>query len=365
MESDLNKILKKHLDKIFVTLDQERMTVINAIMGNIDILIENSEKWFGEDNPDEFNRVVRSLFTVANFLVENQKDFDDILSVTEKKKINIESFFELIMKGLISILNYSEYKITSKLDDDSLNVFTSENVLKESVYNIFFSLYPFMKDNSHCEILIENDHFNVIVTLNFYNLTSGFPGPDIIKKRLFTYAANGEEKINIGVEPAMSSLRSIGSIVKVNDLNHEDEFTISIKFPRVELFKTLQQNKALSVDDKAKDEIICLSFDDPMMKLLIEDAVRDSGYFIKSLKISEILENIESCSNITGVILEYIDGMNDNDDFFQFLFDKGIKVIMIYGESINIDEFTFSKNTHNIQKPFYIENIIQILEDRI
>ncbi len=365
MKPDINTILKKHIDHIFLNLDQERMTIINALMGNVDILIENSEKWFGEKNPDEYNRVVRSLFTLANFLVENKKDFNDIFYISEKSKIDITAFFQLTIRELICILDYSEYNIINKFDKEILFVYTSENVLKESLYNIFFSLYPFMKDNSSCSITIEEDNFNIISTITFNNLTENFPGPDIIKKRLYSYKINEEEKINIGLEPAISSLRSIGSIVKINNINPKNSQTLSIKFPRVELYEKLQMNKELHVPSVVKNETVCTIIDDPMMKLLIEDILHENGYSIKSINITDIGNLINTEHDFSALILEFNSDILNETKILNELTGNGKKIVMIYGEKDNIGILKDLKDINNFQKPFYIENIIQILEKTI
>ena len=50
-----------------------RKSVAANIRGNVDILMNKSRDWFGSDVPEEYERVIRSLFTVAAFLIEKQK----------------------------------------------------------------------------------------------------------------------------------------------------------------------------------------------------------------------------------------------------------------------------------------------------
>ncbi len=362
MSSDVEKIIEKTLKQIFLNYDQERLTVINALMSNVDILLNNSEAWFGEDSPDEYKRVTKSLLKLSNFLVGNRNNYEVMTSVSEKSSIILKPVIEIIIRELMDILDYSEISVKTLLSDDETKIITSGTILKESIYNIFFSLYPFMKDDSKCDISISKDNFNITVDFDFKNLNEFFPGSAELKKRLFTYVHNGEEKIGIGIDSAVNSLRNTGAVIKIQALNRTAVFSLTVQFPSIEFYDHISEirNSEKVMLDKKNDGTILAVIEDPMMHLLLDDFVEENGLVLQVINLIE-LNGVKDFSAFNAVIFDYSLEIFNYPDIIENLSKSKMKLILIHGKNDSRAEGEFFSSFNKLMKPFNIDDIVKLL----
>jgi len=359
---DIDSIIQKIVEKKLSTYEQERLTVLNAIMGNIDIMMNKSDEWFGKDIPEEYSRVIRSLFSLSAFLLEKKSNKFEVSKIDNHNEINLTDFMKQIIGELNNILDFGEMKISSQSAKNDLIIKFSEIVLKEAVYNIFFSVYPFMINNSLCIINLSESSINISAEFLFDNLSSSYPGASELKKNIYTYVQGNYEKLGIGIETAISSLRAAGSIVKVNELQYRDKFSLSIMFPLPDFYKDIESIRITEYKSHLNrySGEIALTIHDPFLKLFITDILNEYGYSIKHVEYSDIVSCLQS-ETIKAIIIEFHESLMENMESLNVSSTRPFKRIMIFDEKDDKNGSCFKTFT-SIIKPFNIDDIIEKIE---
>ena len=263
---DIEQIIKKIVDKNFSTYEQERLTVLNALLGNIDILMNKADEWFEQAIPEEYSRVIRSLFSLSAFLLEKKHSNFEVSKIEKYQEICIHQFLTQFVNELENILDLGEMNISTADDQNELLIRTSEVILRDAFYNIFFSIYPFMKKDSSCVINLSENKLNISIDFVFQKLTSIFPGASEIKKNIYAYRHGELDKVGIGIDSAIVSLRSAGAIVRINELPFNDRFSLSIMFPALEFYKGIEHVRGnnLKTDITRYSGEIVMEINDPL-----------------------------------------------------------------------------------------------------
>lgn len=360
---DIENVIKKIIDRNFSTYEQERLTVLNALMGNIDILMNSADLWFGERIPEEYSRVIRSLFSLSAFLLEKKQNSLEVDKIDKYQEICIYSFLKQFVSELKNILDFGEMHIIASDEDREMLVRTSASILRESFYNIFFSVYPFMKTDSSCKITLVKSRLNISIEFTFDKLAPAFPGVAEIKKNVYTYRQGDLDKIGIGIDSAIVSLRSSGSIVRVNELPYKDRFSLTIMFPALDFYTGLERirrdNAATEIHTREGDLI--LSINDPFMKLFLTDALHEFGYNVLTINPGDSAINAAGGS-FKAMIIEYSREISSE---IENLLDAGLAVrvkILICNHNDSIQEL-YLEDTVKIIKPFNIEELIDLIEN--
>ena len=362
MSIDYDSIIKKSLEQIFHNIDQERSTVVNAVTGNVDILMKKSDEWFGKDVPEEYLRVIRSLFTLSTFLVEKRRNDDELSIIKVQDKIRLSAVIKQIIRELMEILDYGALNVTADFENEEPFILTSEQVFKESIYSIFFSLYPFMKKDSSCDIKLKNDNYNIIAQFNFKRLTESFPGHSEIKKRIFSYNQNNQEKIGIGIDSAINTLRSIGSIVKTDSLSISTLFSMSITFPtldfmsQVEKIREVKNSKIITFEKG----IVLAVVNDPMMRLLLSDLIGENGYSLNIVSVDDF-KNMTDLSQYRTIILDLCSELYSAADLIKMIKPDDFTLILIHGAKDEAADDNIFSSFRKFQKPFNIDDIIDYI----
>ena len=365
MSIDYDSIIKKSLEQIFHSIDQERTTVVNAVTSNVDILMKKSEEWFGRDVPEEYLRVIRSLFTLSTFLVEKRRHYDELSIIKVQDKIRLSVVIKQIIRELMEILDYGGLNISDDFNGEEPFIQTSEQVLKESIYSIFFSLYPFMTKDSYCDIKLKKDSYNIVAEFNFKKLTDSFPGNSEIKKRIFSYNQNNQEKIGIGIDSAISTLRTIGSIVKTDSLSISKLFSMSITFPtldfinQVEKIRELNSSKIITLEKG----LILSIINDPMMRLLLNDLITDNGYSLNIVSVEEF-KTLTSLSQYKTLIFDLCSELYSAAELIKKIQPHDYTLILIHGARDADAEDEIFSSFRKFQKPFNIDDIIDYIKSQ-
>jgi len=365
MSIDYDSIIKKSLEQIFHNIDQERTTVVNAVTGNVDILVKKADEWFGADAPEEYLRVIRSLFTLSTFLVEKQRNNDELSIIKIKDKIKLSLVIKQIIRELMEIFDYGALNIAPDFEGEEPFILTSEQVLKESIYSIFFSLYPFMKKESSCDIKIRKENNNIIAEFHFKKLTESFPGHSEIKKRIFSYNQNNVEKIGIGIDSAINTLRSIGSIIKTDSLSISTLFTMSITFPTVDFMDQVEKIRELNSSKIAamgKGAVLAI-VNDPMMRLLLNDLIGENGYSLNIVSVDDF-KSITGLSQYKTLIFDLCSELYSASDLIKKINPDNFNLILIHGAKyVSADDEIFS-SFRKFKKPFNVDDIIDYIKSQ-
>ncbi len=365
MSIDYDSIIKKSLEQIFHDIDLERATVISAVTGNVDILMNKSRDWFGSDVPEEYERVIRSLFTVAAFLIEKQKNSDHLSIIKIQDHIRLSVIIKQIVKELMEIFGYGSLSVSMDFKEEEPSILTSEQLLKESIYNIFFSLYPFINKDSSCEIILKKDNYNISAGFYFKKLKESFPGHGEIKKRLFSYNQNNEEKIGIGIDSAINSLRSIGSVVRVDTLSMATFFSMNIMFPTTEFMDQVERIRNVNITKAVKPVkgTVLAVVNDPMTRLLLSDVIVESGYKLSIVSVKDFKDLVDlSCYKT--LVFDFSNELFAASDYVKKINNLNHHLILIHGEKdSNADDEIFS-SFKKLKKPFDVDSIIDYIESK-
>ncbi|HOP29125.1 MAG TPA: hypothetical protein PKZ64_06115 [Spirochaetota bacterium] len=360
---DLENIIKKIVDKNFSTYEQERLTVLNALLGNIDILMNKADGWFGDDIPEEYSRVIRSLFSLSAFLLEKKHSSFEISRIDKYQEINIHQFLTQFVNELKNILDLGEMNISAVDAGHEPVIRTSEVILRDAFYNIFFSVYPFMKKDSSCMINLNENRLNISIEFIFEKLSPIFPGATEIKKNIYSYRHGDLDKIGIGIDSATDNLRNAGAIVRINELPFKDRFSLSIMFPALEFYTGLEHIREHSQqgDSRKYDGDIAIHIADPFMKLFITDTLHECGYNVIQIPDNEL--NLHSLSGgLKAFIIEYDTAYPENTKALISINNLNFKKIVICSENDIISTASIAEFT-KIIKPFNIEELIDRIEN--
>ena len=363
MSIDYDSIIKKSLEQIYHSIDQERTTVMNAVTGNVDILMNKSDEWFGSNVPEEYKRVIKSLFTLTSFLVEKRKNSHDLSIIKIEDQIKLSVVIRQIVCELMEILDYGTLTVTADFTDDDPLILTSEQVLKESVYNIFFSLYPFMNKDSSCDIVLKKDNYNVSAYFHFKKLKESFPGHNEIKKRLFSYKQNNEEKIGIGIDSAIDSLRNIGSIVKVDSLSIPTLFSMNVIFSTVDFMDQIENIRKINsgkILKRGRGTVLAV-VNDPMMRLLLSDVISENGYELTIVSVDEF-KKMEAISGYKNIIFDFNNELISAGRFIEKIVKTNYNLILIHGEKDTHADDGIFVSFRKFRKPFNVDDIIDYIE---
>lgn len=359
---DIENIIKKIVDKNFSTYEQERLTVLNALLGNVDILMNSADGWFGKNIPEEYSRVIRSLFSLSAFLLEKKHSNFEVSRVEKYQEISLYLFTTQFVNELKNILDFGEMSISPADEKNDLIIRTSEIILRDAFYNIFFSVYPFMKQDSSCHINLSENRLNITVEFSFERLSRTFPGASEIKKNIFSYRHGELDKIGIGIDSAIVSLRSAGAIVRINELSSKDRFSLSIMFPALDFYTGLEHVRSNSkVDCSLYSGEVVLRISDPFMKLFITDTLHEYGYSVMPFSGNDPLLN-SAYGSIKALIVEHDDEIPDQIETLITGCPCSFKKILICNENDEtvkpyLNDFT------RVIKPFNIEELVNRIEN--
>jgi hypothetical protein len=263
----------------------------------------------------------------------------------------------------MEILDYGTLTVSADFAGDDPFILTSEQVLKESVYNIFFSLYPFMNKDSSCDIILRKDNYNVSAYFHFKKLKESFPGHGEIKKRLFSYKQNNEEKIGIGIDSAINSLRNIGSVVKVDSLSIPTLFSMNVKFSTTDFMDQIERIREVNSGKILKRDrgTVLAVINDPMMRLLLSDVISENGYKLNIVSVDEFIE-LKDMAEYKNIIFDFSIELFSAGSFIEKINNHNYNLILIHGENdAQADDGMFS-SFRKFRKPFNIDDIIDYIE---
>lgn len=365
MSIDYESIIKKSLEQIFHNIDQERTTLINAVTGNVDILMNKSKDWFGSEVPEEYQRVIRSLFNLTAFLVDKRKNGDNLSIIKIQDNIRLSVFIRQIVRELMEILDYGSLSVSMEFEGEEPSILTSEQLLKESIYNIFFSLYPFMNKDSSCDIVLKQDNYNVSAGFHFNKLKESFPGHGEIKKRIFSYNQNNEEKIGIGIDSAINSLRTIGSVVRVDALSMPTLFSMSIMFPTTEFMdqvERIREENSSKVIKRDRGTVLAI-VNDPMMRLFLNDVLAENGYKLSIVSVKDF-KDLTDLSPYETLIFDFCKELYKAVDYIKKINKLNHHLILIHGEQYSSADDEIFRFFKKLKKPFNADNLIDYIESK-
>jgi hypothetical protein len=351
--------------KFTAEIEQRRIIFQSVLNENIDILLHSSEKWFGEETPAGYRKVLHSLFALANSFMLEEYEYDVKPEDSEKSGFDLNNLILDLLSEFEATFKFGNFNRETD-GNDKYETFAPRERVRSALYNILISLYPFFEDSSVCDINIAKEHSNIIAVISFARLSGSFPGPVKIQRIFFPFLVGKKYSIGIGIYSAITGLKDAGARVSVPGLNEEGSFKIIISFPTREFLDSLddvKSEKILRDRRKSKSGEILMASSDLILEMVMTEFLTENGYSIKKADLSNI-ETLKNPDSYKAFIID-IEHLNrkmvDLDECIER--SSGFKrVIIVNGSDDKIADKLIDSGFIVMEKPIEVDEIIRKLE---
>ncbi len=365
LKMKIGEAVEESVKKFTAEIEQRRIIFQSVLNENIDILLHNSENWFGKETPEEYKKVLHSLFALANSFMLEEYDYE--LKPGDARKTRFE-----LNKVILDL--FSDFKSTFKFGNYNLErdknvkyeILAPREQVRKALYNILISLYPFFRDSSLCEIKIRKEYSNIITEISFNDLTDSFPGAVKMQRIFFPYITGRRYSIGIGIYSAITGLKDAGAQVNIPNFNETGNFKITISFPTIEFLDSLNDVRSQEIlhdRRKSKSGEILISSSDFILEMVLTEFLTENGYSINRVDLSNI-ETLENSHTYKAFIIDIEHLVKRSIEIKEFIeLSAGFKLnIIIYGSDDEIAEELLKSGCIVMKKPIEVEEIIRILE---
>ncbi len=365
IKKKIDEAVLEAVKKFTAEIEQRRIIFQSVLNENIDILLHNSEKWFGEETPVDYRKVLHSLFALANSFMLEEYEHNVKPGDIEKSRFDVNNLINDLIREFKSTFKFGNFnrETDGKGEYETL---TSRERVRSALYNILISLYPFFEDSSGCEIKVGKEYSNIITMISFTGLSESFPGAAKIQRIFFPYLTGGRYSIGIGIYSAITGLKDAGAQVSIPGLNDPGNFKIIISFPTLEFLDSLDDVRSAEIfidRRKSKSGQILIASSDFILEMVMTEFLAENGYSIKKADLSnnDTLKNPDTYKALV-IDLEHLNRIRiDIDECLEK--SSGFKrVIVINGSDDKIAEKLLAAGCIVIKKPIEVDEIIKNLE---
>ncbi len=273
IEQLINQSIKRLKDEYELL----NITLLNALHRNIDIMVENSDKWFGKDVPREFRDVVSSLMTLTYLYCQEKAELTSSATEVHYEEFKPDVFINSVITDMESVLGLKNVLVDLELSDATIR--TSKKILRDSLLNIFLSMTHFMAPDSTIQISLAEEATRVRLTLRFNGLSADLPETSKLFRVFYSFFDGSDYRINIGLSVALENLRNIGVMVKVTRKSPgEIEMEFSIPTTRfLETISQIQKREATTITTDTQETVL-LCIDDVILEMVLSEALQDAGF---------------------------------------------------------------------------------------
>lgn len=338
-------------------VEMRKSLFLNVLFRNVDILMENTGKWFGSEVPSEYSQVVNSLVhlsvsyleEVDGFVNALSEDIYEVFAPGDIIKGCLESFGNMIKPGKKTFESQGTPEIN-----------TSSVLLKDSVNNIFLSMAPYINDNSELSVSLKEGKSDVLLDISFSGLSDDLPETNKLLKLFYSVKIDEVYRIRIGLSLPVENLKRIGAIVKFT--RNTDGINVNVRFPSVDFLKTVDDIRKHYAERslKKKEGLVYLSISDRITEMFLFDNLSDLGYVIKNIK-TPAGPFADSPSDSTFLITDFERILSSYDDVLSFCASiEGKKIIVIEREN-DVIPVECGKMLSVVKFPFEIETIAELM----
>ncbi len=361
----IEEIIKKSIDKLNHDIDLRNSLYLNIIHRNIDTLVDNSHKWFGDAVPKEFIEVLNSLINLSIIFGDRARKSTELIFEKSYQEFQPSEILESIKYDFIEMLAFSSFDIKSS---GTISIITSKQIFKDSLYHIFFCISQFVNDNSECHVSLYTEHSSEIIDIQYLNLNESMPDIRTLLRLFFPYDTQSnisqitDMNIRVGLNIAVENIKRIGGIIHIDTIGLGSKgLKVRISFPTKELLNTINDVRKYTYiqHDSSHSGTIVLSLLDKMTELLISESLQDAGYDIDIEHITKI-KLIKDIEDVTAVIVDYdniIQNYESVEQFSEQLFEK--RIVIIYKKSAYEKEI--GANIKCVSFPFEIDSILELI----
>lgn len=334
------------------------ITLLNALHRNIDIMIANAERWFGQDVPQEYRDVLNSLMTLTYLYCQEKADISSTSAETLYEEFKPDVFINSVITDMESVLGMKNVLV--ELDLSEATIRTSKKILRDSLLNVFLSMGQFMSDDSTTKIKLTEKPTTIQLKLLFENLGGNVPEMSKLSRVFYSYFDGADYRINIGLSVALENLRNIGVMVKVTRIS-TDTIEMEFSIPTTHFLETISQiqkreSTAVKTD---RHETVLLCIDDVILEMVLSEALQEAGFSPNRGSISSLRAAGQSQGSIIAdytflkknlIAPEELDAIASNA--------KQLIIIHSNDESPALPK---RQNVQAIKKPFEVDTIISAL----
>ncbi len=357
-QRDIENLINQNIKRLKDEYELLNITMLNALHRNIDIMIENSEKWFGKDIPQEFRDVLSSLMTLTYLYCQEKAELASVAAEIHYEEFKPDIFINSVITDMEAVLGLKNVIIDLELSDTTIR--TSKKILRDSLLNIFLSMTHFMASDSSIRISLTEEHTTIHLKILFEGLGDNLPEINKLSRVFYSYFDGSDYRINIGLSVALENLRNIGVIVKIARKAHDFiEMDFSIPTTRfleaVHHFQKQEEHKRTS----SRRETVLLCIDDVILEMVLTESLNDAGFLPARSSLSAL------CSaELWGksIIMDYAflqKNLLTADELSRY--STHMKKLIIVHDKDESPDLPPNENILAFQKPFEIDTIVSAL----
>ncbi|MDA3901210.1 MAG: hypothetical protein PF637_11915 [Spirochaetes bacterium] len=357
------EIIKKSIKKLNQDFEVRNSLFLNIVHRNIDILIKHSSEWFGEHPPKEFVDVLNSLVNFSVLISEQIKSISELINEKAYQKFYPYKILKSLRYDFIELVTFKKMNISG---NKAIEISTSKEVFKDSLYHIFFSISQFITEESEANVKLSEEGSSVLLSLSFINLSENLPDIRTLLRLFFTdnHADIGSEVdygLKIGLNIAVENIRRIGGIIHIDNLSDYHKLHMVISFPTIAFLETIKDVRKYEIPEtkQKKEGIILVSFTDKITELLLSESITKNGYSvtIDSLTRFNLLENYDE---VTHIVVDYESISTVFPEVTDFYKQHKSKILLVVHRK-SVDPVSYPNVTY-LSIPLEIDKILEKLE---
>ena len=84
---DIEKLINTSLRRLTEEEELVRVAIVEILHNSMDVLVNNSFNWFGDEVPQEFKNVLRSLFSISTTFLDKEYNDNDFIYDDKKEQV--------------------------------------------------------------------------------------------------------------------------------------------------------------------------------------------------------------------------------------------------------------------------------------
>ncbi|MGL4368503.1 MAG: hypothetical protein ACRCUT_02345 [Spirochaetota bacterium] len=278
---DFDGIIKQNLQKMADEFELRKSYYLINLHAGIDILMRNAPEWFGGEIPEQFTAALNSLMNLSVVYYDQSRDFTDFAFENDQAVIDPVD----MISGIIGDLRLLMPAVDISVEGESgCCVFTSPQILKDSLSNAVFCFMQFAGDTTRIKFSVTRRMSSIKIVVDATGLNEEIPDISRILRTIYTHHTGSEYRFRMGIEIPVSDLKKIGGITHLDIHNDNRDISFSISFPSYDFIRTVEDIRRQMADENAPHYSgdIVLSVHDPLLELVLKENLGELGYTVKS-----------------------------------------------------------------------------------
>ncbi len=365
MQINVEQIILNSLRKLNEENSLRLMALLNILHLNIDVLLNKSIEWFGDNPPDEFRSVLNSLIVLTTSFLEGG-DVEDFLSEQDPELVEVSGLVEELIHDASQLFGFEKEVLVFDRHPASW-IMVPKREFRKSLNDILLVFRPFMSMDTSCTFSVSENKTNLVIKINYERLSSSFPGIRNIQKPFFSYTVEPDEvkKIGMGLISATSGLSEMGAVVQLKPLHGGNSCQITITFPSMEFLETMahvrEDNKKHQTSRPVQTGTtgtVLIAVSDLIVEMILSEVLTESGYSVKRVSPKDIAGLIEE-TDTKGLVIDH-SSVSAAAEVIAPACKSGLKTVVLHETDIAGEEAL--EGARYFRKPIELESIVGFLK---